>query len=119
MPSARGTLIALRALCGMRRMRSAVRESAGAVLVDVVVVSGAARSEMGNEDPWRHALKVRVAAKAHGGAANEELVRFLAGLLEVPRSSVRIASGTTGRRKTIRVSGIARDDIVRRLGGAR
>ena len=98
-------------------MESALRESGGAVLLDVIVVPGAARTEAWDVDPWRHALKVRIAARAEGGAANDELERFLAWRLEVPRSSVMIVSGHTARRKTVRVSGIDRDEFVQRLQG--
>jgi uncharacterized protein (TIGR00251 family) len=47
------------------------------------------------------AVKIRVAAPPVDGAANDELVRFLAGQYGVPRSAVTITSGATGRRKTI------------------
>ena len=98
-------------------MEAAVRESAGAILLDVVVVPGSARSEIGDLDPWRHALKIRVAARAEAGAANDELVRFLAEFLEIPRSSVRIVTGQMSRRKTICVRGLDRDEFVRRIEG--
>ena len=98
-------------------LETALRESAGAVLLDVVVVPGAARTETGGVDPWRHALKIRVAAKAEGGAANDELVRFLAERLELPRSAVRITIGETSRRKTIALRGIEREETIHRLEG--
>ena len=96
---------------------SAIRESAGAVLLDLVVTPNASLSEVLGPDPWRKALRVRVAAKAAGGAANEELVRFLADALGLPRSSVRIVSGATSRRKTVAVVGRTRGEIAARLGG--
>lgn len=51
------------------------------------------------------ALKLRLAARAVEGEANKELVRFLSEFLGVPRSSVAIAHGQTGRRKLVVVSG--------------
>ncbi len=98
-------------------LEGALRQSAGAVLLDVLVVPGAAQTETGDVDPWRHALRIRVAARAEGGAANDELVRFLAERLELPRSSVRIASGQTSRRKQIALRGIDVDEAARRLEG--
>jgi len=52
------------------------------------------------------ALKVRVAAPPVEGAANEELVRFLARQLGVPASAVRVVAGESGRRKVIDVAGL-------------
>lgn len=63
------------------------------------------------------ALKIRLAAPPVDGAANEELVRFLAERLAVPRSAVTIAAGHTGRRKTVRIAGVATADVLRTLEG--
>jgi hypothetical protein len=52
------------------------------------------------------ALKIRLAAPPVDGAANDELIRFLAERLSVPRSAVTIAAGHTSRRKTVRIAGI-------------
>ncbi len=61
------------------------------------------------------ALKVALTAPPVEGKANEACVRFLAELLEVPRSSVTIAAGQTGRQKVIRVKGITAAEVERRL----
>jgi hypothetical protein len=61
------------------------------------------------------ALKIRVAAAPVDGAANDELVRYLAERLAVPRSAVTIAAGHTGRRKTVKVAGLATADALRAL----
>jgi uncharacterized protein YggU (UPF0235/DUF167 family) len=44
---------------------------------------------------------VRVAAAPADGAANEEVLRLLAKALELPKSSLAIASGQTARLKRI------------------
>jgi uncharacterized protein len=62
------------------------------------------------------AIKVRLAAPPVGGAANAELVRFLAELLGVARSAVEIVSGETGRRKVVRIDGVGVADAGARLG---
>jgi uncharacterized protein YggU (UPF0235/DUF167 family) len=46
-------------------------------------------------------LEVRVAAAPADGAANEEVLRLLAKALELPKSSLAIASGQTARLKRI------------------
>jgi len=61
-------------------------------------------------------LRVRVAAPPVEGAANAALVRYLATLLGVPRSSLTVLSGQTGRRKRLLIAGIAPEALCRRLG---
>jgi uncharacterized protein len=62
------------------------------------------------------ALKISLTAPPVEGRANEVCVEFLATLLEVPRSSVSIASGETSRRKVIRVAGLSADELRKRIG---
>jgi len=97
---------------------AAVREDAtkGVVLLDVVVTPSAARTEVRGTDPWRHGILIRVAAKPTEGAANAELLRFLAQRLDLPPSSLRIVAGHRSRRKTVAVRGLPRDRIEERLG---
>lgn len=58
-------------------------------------------------------LRIRVAAPPVEGAANDELVRFLARTLGVPRNAVRVTAGARGRRKTVVVSGVG-EAVVRK-----
>lgn len=53
------------------------------------------------------ALKIRLAAPPVDGAANEELIRWLAKFFEVTRRDVEILSGETSKQKIIRVSGVS------------
>ena len=64
------------------------------------------------------AIKIRLAAPPVDGAANDELVRFLAEQLGVPRAAVRIAHGLSGRRKTVVIEGLATDAVTHALLGA-
>jgi uncharacterized protein (TIGR00251 family) len=61
------------------------------------------------------AVKIRVAAPPVDGAANAELVRFLAARLNVAAARVTIVGGTSGRRKTVAVEGMGADEIERAL----
>lgn len=61
------------------------------------------------------AVKVRIAAPPVDGAANAELVRFLAARLGVPAARVTIAAGAGGRRKTVDVEGMDANQIRRAL----
>ena len=62
------------------------------------------------------ALKLSLTAPPVEGRANDACIEFLANLLKVPRSSVTIASGQSGRRKVTRVSGISVGEVQKRLG---
>ena len=47
--------------------------------------------------------KIRLKAVPEKGKANEELIKYLSKLLEVPKSSVSIVSGSTDRTKLIKI----------------
>lgn len=64
-------------------------------------------------------LRVRVAAPAVEGAANEALVKYLAHELGVARSAVRLVSGATARLKIVGVSGVPADRLIARWPGLR
>ena len=74
----------------------------------------ASRSELAGEHDG--ALKVRLAAPPVEGEANRELERFLAKLLGVGRSRVRVVAGETGRNKVVEVEGLTIADVERLLG---
>ncbi len=61
-------------------------------------------------------LKVRLTAPPVEGRANEALAAFIAEAAGVPKRSVEIVAGATGRSKIVRVRGITRDELLRRLG---
>ncbi len=81
----------------------------------VHVVPRARRTEVAG----RHgdAIKIRVAAPPVDGAANAELIRFVADQVGVARAEVTIASGATGRRKTIAVQGMTAAALAHALLG--
>lgn len=62
------------------------------------------------------ALKVRLAAAPVEGAANRELEKVLAKVLGVPRSSVEVLRGSSGREKVLRIHGLSPDETRKRLG---
>ncbi|HXV85251.1 MAG TPA: DUF167 domain-containing protein [Gemmatimonadales bacterium] len=72
-------------------------------LIVVQVQPGARRTEV----QGRHgdAIRIRVAAVPADGAANRELIRFLADRLNVPRTAVQITGGAGSRRKRLRIVG--------------
>ena len=58
------------------------------------------------------AIKIRVAAPPIDGAANDELIRFLASRLSIPVSSVQIKSGAGGRHKRVVIKGATRESVL-------
>lgn len=72
-------------------------------------------SEITGINPWRKALQVRVGAQPKEGEANEELIRFLAERLRVPKRSIVIVRGERSSTKLVEVS-LEVDEVRRRLG---
>ena len=62
------------------------------------------------------ALKLSLTAPPIEGRANQACIEFIANLLNVPRSSVTIASGKNSRNKVIRAFGLSEEEARRRLG---
>jgi uncharacterized protein len=62
------------------------------------------------------ALKVSLTSPPTDGKANEACIEFFAELLEVPCSSVTIASGQTSRQKVIRVTGLSAEEVRKHIG---
>ncbi len=61
-------------------------------------------------------IQVKINASPIEGKANSELVKYLAGLLEIPKSNIGILRGHTSRNKTIEIAGRDGEEISRRLG---
>jgi uncharacterized protein (TIGR00251 family) len=74
------------------------------VILDLHVQPGAKRSEFAGEHGGR--MKLRLAAPAVDGKANEALVEFLADYFGVPKRNVRIAAGLKSRQKRVIVDGV-------------
>ena len=61
------------------------------------------------------AIKIRLHAAPVDGAANAELLRFLAERLGVPRSALRLVAGGSSRRKRVALTGGPADPEARLL----
>ncbi len=61
------------------------------------------------------ALKIRLAARPIDGAANDELIRFIAEQCMVPRAHVQLQAGAEARRKRLCVQGITAQALLARL----
>jgi len=75
------------------------------VILDLHVQPGARVSEFAGRHGER--IKVRLAAPAAEGKANQALVEFLAAHFGVPRRNVRISAGLKSRRKRVVIEGVS------------
>ncbi|HJZ86234.1 MAG TPA: DUF167 domain-containing protein [Polyangia bacterium] len=85
-------------------------ERAGAVVFLVLAQPRAAQGRIGPVAGDR--LKVAVAAAPTDGTANRALAELLARALGVPKSAVEIVHGASSRRKTVRVAGATRAQVL-------
>ena len=90
-----------------------VKEIAGGVVFDVKVVPGSSKTAFGGL--LGDMLKVKVAAAAQKGKANQCLIEFLTQQLGVKRKAVSITAGITSPVKQIRITGITAEDLLRLL----
>jgi uncharacterized protein (TIGR00251 family) len=93
-------------------------DDSGSARLMVRLTPRARRDELGgivDAGGGRVALSVRLAAPPVDGAANRALIAFLAKCLDVPKSSIDIASGETSRLKILSIGKVT-EAALRRLG---
>ena len=61
------------------------------------------------------ALLIRLAAAPVDGAANDELISFLAKALKIPKRDITVVSGERSRSKRIRIAGLDREQALAAL----
>jgi hypothetical protein len=88
-------------------------DAAGAVVVAIRVIPRARQTCV---DGVRHqAVLVRLAAPPVDGAANHELIEFLARRLDCPRRAIQLVAGQASRDKRVRIDGMRAQDVAARL----
>lgn len=85
----------------------------GTVLVRLHVQPKASKTRMAGF--FDGCLKLAILAPPVDGRANEEVLRFLAGLLAVPLRDLSLKAGLQGRRKQILIRGMTVDEVRRKL----
>jgi uncharacterized protein (TIGR00251 family) len=90
-----------------------MRDNKGGCILTVHVQPNAPRTEC--VGMHGDALKIRLAARPIHGAANEELIRFIADCCAVPRADVRIDAGAEARHKRVYVKGLTAEVLRIRL----
>ena len=74
----------------------------GSITLTIHALPGAKRTEVAGVHG--DCLKIRLAAPAVEGRANDTLIAFLAKSFGVPRRNVTLLRGESGRRKTLRIA---------------
>lgn len=89
------------------------RDSERGALLTVHVQPGSSRTEC--VGIHGDAIKIRLAARPIDGAANDELIRFIADRCAVPPAHVHIHTGAEARRKRLCVKGVLAQVLLARL----
>ena len=92
-----------------------VRDHKDGVVLAVHVQPKAAHTACVGIHGEARAAAFRLALSPVGGAANRELIRFLADELSLPTAAVHLESGEGSRHKRIRLEGTTADQVLMRL----
>ena len=104
------------ACTGTQRDCIMIEQKGSAVRIRVRAQPRAARTEVSGAHGDE--LKIRIAAPPVDGAANAELVRFIAKQLGVAPSRVHVLRGDSGRSKVVEIDDANADDVRATLLGS-
>jgi len=62
-----------------------------------------------------HTVKIRLTAPPVEGKANEELIKFLSKILNVPKTNMEIVAGATGRDKLVSILDMDTEEVHKRI----
>jgi uncharacterized protein (TIGR00251 family) len=83
------------------------------VILDIKVIPRAGRTGLAGTRAG--SLLIRLAAAPVEGAANSALIDFLSDLLDVPKRSIAILTGTTSRQKRVKITGVTAAAVQERI----
>lgn len=93
-----------------------IRSTASGVELTVHVTPRAGANAIGGER--QGALAIRLAAPPVEGAANDALLAYLAKVLVIPKSVIRIVAGERSRSKRLLIGRLTVEEVRSRLGAA-
>ncbi len=96
-------------------MKDAIKPSSDGVILDLEISAGAKETAVHGYNPWRKRIEIRLSERAQKGKANTELVSFLSGLFNVNSGNVRITSGLTNSKKSVKITGIDANEALKVL----
>lgn len=85
----------------------------GKLQLEVFIQPQASKNEIIGEHNGE--LKIKINAPPVDGAANEELIYFLAKKLKIPKRSVSISKGESSRHKTLVIEDLTIEELTHRL----
>jgi len=88
-------------------------KSDGCLLLSVSVQPRASRNQLFGLHG--DCLKIRLTSPPVDGKANNALIAFLADILDISKSDLRIESGLQSRRKVVRITGCDEEFVRKRL----
>jgi len=96
----------------------ALKTASDGTIIDFEVSPGTRETKVpSGYNEWRRRIEARLKAAPERGKANEELIGALSALLGVPSTRIEITAGTTNSRKSLKIKGMARDEIIKILRG--
>jgi uncharacterized protein (TIGR00251 family) len=96
-------------------MKDAIKPSGDGVILDLEIAAGAKETAVHGYNPWRKRIEIRLSERAQKGRANAELVSFLSGLFKVSSGNVRIISGLTNSKKSVKITGMDANEALKVL----
>jgi uncharacterized protein (TIGR00251 family) len=90
-----------------------LRAQADGLLLSVKLQPRASANEIG--EARGNELRIKVTAPPVDAAANEALLKLLAQQLHCPRNRVDLVRGHTSRHKTVKLYGLAPEEVVQKL----
>ena len=96
-------------------MKDAIRQAEDGVILDLEIAAGAKETRVHGYNTWRRRIEIKLSERAEKGRANAELISFLSGLFNVNSGNVRIITGLTNRKKSVKIAGANAADILKVL----
>ncbi len=84
--------------------------------IDIIVTPKSSKSAVVSDE---NAIKVYLHSPPSEGKANEECIELFAKVLKIPKSMIHIEKGHKGRKKTLRVQGLSREEAIKRIGSGK
>jgi uncharacterized protein (TIGR00251 family) len=88
-----------------------IQQRSNEIVIQVRVVPRSSKTVI--DGVQQGALKIRLTSPPVENAANRDLIAFLARRLKIPKSAVKIISGTKSREKKLALSGVNKTDILK------
>lgn len=96
-------------------MKDAVRQVEDGVILELEISAGAKETAVQGYNPWRKRIEMRLSERAQKGKANAELISFLSLLFNVHSRNIKIISGSTNSKKSVKIIQAQAEDILKIL----